>query len=167
MGSQLLWRKIWSLLIHRQFNIKVLIFNPKKLWKLFRGNYSIAHSKTYDLIVQKRALLYHRRNVMYYVEVDSSNSRRYGTATCGSLCFDLFCDVISSTTLNVFIYNAAQKKKVSTNNKDSSGIHFRSIWHLSHYFRGVVTILRRRNYQVCLSKWVIYRFRTPMSILCF
>ena len=47
---------------------------------------------------------------MYYVEVDSSNSRRYGTATCGSLCFDLFCDVISSTTLNVFIYNAAQKK---------------------------------------------------------
>ena len=54
---------------------------------------------------------------MYYVEVDSSNSRRYGTATCGSLCFDLFCDVISSTTLNVFIYNAAQKK-VSTNNKD-------------------------------------------------
>jgi hypothetical protein len=48
---------------------------------------------------------------MYYVEVDSSNSRRYGTATCGSLCFDLFCDVISSTTLNVFIYNAAQKEK--------------------------------------------------------
>ena len=50
---------------------------------------------------------------MYYVEVDSSNSRRYGTATCGSLCFDLFCDVISSTTLNVFIYNAAQKKSVN------------------------------------------------------
>lgn len=72
-----------------------------------------AHSKTCEPIVQKRALLYHKRNVMYYVEVDSSNSRRYGTATCGSLCFDLFCDVISSTTLNVFIYNAAQKKSVN------------------------------------------------------
>ena len=77
--------------------------------------------KKSDPIVQKRALLYHRRNVMYYVEVDSSNSRRYGTATCGSLCFDLFCDVISSTTLNVllmFLFTKKKKKKVSTNNKD-------------------------------------------------
>jgi hypothetical protein len=53
---------------------------------------------------------------MYYVEVDSSNSRRYGTATCGSLCFDLFCDVISSTTLNVL--NKKDQQKVSTNNKN-------------------------------------------------
>ena len=56
---------------------------------------------------------------MYYVEVDSSNSRRYGTATCGSLCF-VFALTSQVQQLRMFWFTKKLNTKCqhSTNNKN-------------------------------------------------